>query len=380
MMNLRKSANKLLLVSTKSIALLFAMVSFSWADIANKLSYRETINPFAWSILRGENKSSDYGLVWGFPPPVSNKELITLTHISWELQRIGSHYADFEGNKEFLLDYSFLNPSRDNNVEYGADFATNHVSSNFAEWLALRSIEYVTRHKADGVMLDWWHNNHPSKFSKSQVRSSRINIARELRAKMGPGGIIMGNVNQSIDRDTVKFMNGVFMESWKSTPNLGYTQNELSEIEDAIIYYEENLLEPKIIALEGWRRFSNLSNADMNSSENRRMAKLFTAMSVVIPTNGYILFGDNNSDNPNNDHDHLLYDFYSFDVGKPVSGRIAIRNGAGYKEHQEGFVAYNITNKKQKFIRSNGETVEIEAKSGLFCKSSGASSDCLSYD
>jgi hypothetical protein len=380
MITLRISVKQLFLGSTIAIAVGFAFASNASADVGNKLSDRKTINPFAWSILRSENQPSDYGLVWGFPPPSPSRNLVTLTHISWELQRKGSHYADFKGNKPFLLDYSFLNPKRDNNAEYGADFATNHVLPNFPEWLAERSLEYVAKHKSDGVMLDWWHNNHPSNFSKTQTRSSRIKIAQELRTKLGSGAIIMGNVNQDMDRDTVKFINGVFMESWKANANQGYTQSELSKIEKAIIYYEKNLLEPKIIALEGWRRFSDLSDTDMNSSENRKMAKLFTAMSVVIPKNGYILFGDNNSDNPNNDHDHLLYDFYKFDIGKPVSGRIEIKNGAGYKEHQEGFIAYNITNGKQSFTRSNGETVDIEAKSGLFCRNVGASSDCLSYD
>ena len=32
------------------------------------------------------------------------------------------------------------------------------------------------------------------------------------------------------------------------------------------------------------------------------MAKLLTAMSVVVPTNGYILYGDNNTDTSDGDH------------------------------------------------------------------------------
>ena len=36
------------------------------------------------------------------------------------------------------------------------------------------------------------------------------------------------------------------------------------------------------------------------------MAKLLTAMSVVIPTNGYILYGDNNNDTPDGDYAQSL--------------------------------------------------------------------------
>ena len=50
------------------------------------------------------------------------------------------------------------------------------------------------------------------------------------------------------------------------------------------------------------------------------MAKLLTAMSVVVPTNGYILYGDNNTDTLMEITDHVFYDFYSFDIGKPTSG------------------------------------------------------------
>ena len=79
------------------------------------------------------------------------------------------------------------------------------------------------------------------------------------------------------------------------------------------------------------------------------MAKLLTAMSVVVPTNGYILYGDNNPDTPNGDHGHDYYDFYSFDIGKPTGPRVKVSNGVSYKQHQEGFIAYNITSRAKSF-------------------------------
>ena len=108
------------------------------------------------------------------------------------------------------------------------------------------------------------------------------------------------------------------------------------------------------------------------------MAKLLTAMSVVIPTNGYILYCDNNNDTPDGDHAHLFYDFYSFDIGKPTSGYNKVKSGVGYKEHDRGFIAYNITGSSKKFKRKNGQEHTIEAKSGLFCKDVGAKTECLS--
>ena len=108
------------------------------------------------------------------------------------------------------------------------------------------------------------------------------------------------------------------------------------------------------------------------------MAKLLTAMSVVAPDNGYILYGDGANDDPKSDHYHLIYDFYSFDIGKPTEPFIEVASGVRYKEHQKGIIAYNISRKSRKFKRKNGQEHTIEAKYGLFCKDVGAKTECLS--
>ena len=101
-------------------------------------------------------------------------------------------------------------------------------------------------------------------------------------------------------------------------------------------------------------------------------------MSVVIPKNGYIIYVDNDHDDLSTEvRDHIEYDFYSFDIGKPTSGYNKIKSGVGYKEHDKGFIAYNITGNTQKFKRKNGQEHTIEAKSGLFCKGVGAKTERL---
>ena len=111
------------------------------------------------------------------------------------------------------------------------------------------------------------------------------------------------------------------------------------------------------------------------------MAKLLTAMSVVIPTNGYIMYSDNNPDSQKTEHGHLFYDFYSFDIGKPTGPRVKVSNGVSYKQHQEGFIAYNITSRAKNFeVKGSDRTISVEPKSGLFCKDSGEAFDCLTVD
>ena len=109
------------------------------------------------------------------------------------------------------------------------------------------------------------------------------------------------------------------------------------------------------------------------------MAKVLTAMSVVIPENGYILYADNNNDTPKGDHGHLFYDFYNFDVGMPVGGVKKLAYGVGLKEHKRGFVAYNISQRDFVAKRKNGTSVTIPSYSGLFCKEVGKRK-CLPLD
>ena len=150
-------------------------------------------------------------------------------------------------------------------------------------------------------MLDWWHDSHQSSsgYSKHQVRMARTAIAKKLRAKIGPDKIILGNVNWRKDTAQFHILTECFLsfiKNLKSTSNRLYGSQELQKIESLLNYYEEKLQAPKLIALEGWRKTKSVSNEDRNTPENRKMAKLLTAMSVVIPTNGYILYGDNNHD------------------------------------------------------------------------------------
>ena len=142
-------------------------------------------------------------------------------------------------------------------------------------------------------------------------------------------------------------------------------------IESLLEYYQKNLKYPKLIALEGWRK----GTLDKHKNGfNLRIAKLLTAMSVVIPENGYIAFSDNHKKDA--DTTHSFYDFYNFDIGKPVDKGQKLKSGIGVKKHENGFVAYNIT--RADFSSSiYGVKVVIPRYSGLFCKGINKF-DCLS--
>ena len=90
-------------------------------------------------------------------------------------------------------------------------------------------------------------------------------------------------------------------------------------------------------------------------------------MAMVIPENGYILYGDNNTDNLNHDHYHEYYDFYKIDLGKPTSLKTEIVDGLAFKLHEKGVIVYNIT-KNNYLIKFDKKEVLVKSFEGVFEK------------
>ena len=262
--------------------------------------------------------------------------------------------------------------------EYGKTVWINYSHPKFADYFSDLVLEKTSRF--DGVMLDWWHNEHPG--ASKNNKKARRKIAEAIKNKMGKEFIILANVNWFGDGDTHDLINGVFMELSKTKKtSSAYSCNEIAKIEKLIKFHDQNLLEPRIIAVNTWRitkKFSSKYNKwekmelflkDRSSPENIQFAKLFTAMAMVIPENGYILYGDNNPDRSDvDDHGHTYYDFYNTDLGKAISDEVEITEGVAYKKYEKGLIAYNRTKFKYTVKFKDGKKVEIGPLEGVFVK------------
>ena len=92
-------------------------------------------------------------------------------------------------------------------------------------------------------------------------------------------------------------------------------------------------------------------------------------MAMVIPENGYILYGDNNPDRSDvDDHAHTYYDFYNIDLGKATSHGMEITEGLGYKKYEKGLIVYNRTKFKYTVKFKDGKKVEVGPLEGVFVK------------
>ena len=357
------------------------LVGCTGPAICSKLKFRKTINPFlAWKYDFWKRPMTSYSLYWnGGEMPSRVKSALNLQEIryafwyTWDNVWGKRVYSDI---KKYVLSKDFGHYD-----EYGETFSIDITHPDYPRAIADIASREVRKKNLDGIMLDWWVDWLPSGFTKQEVRGARIRIAQALRQKLGNDKIILANVMWEQDKDTVEYLNGVFLEFTKDgSEGRLYNSSELKKIESSIKYYNKYLADPKIIAINGHRKTKNITDKDRNSSENRRMAKLLTAMSVVIPRNGYILYGDGARDDPDTDLDHILYDFYGFDIGQPLEPGLEIKKGVGLREHQSGFVGYNINASAVKIMRANGQKVEIEAKAGLFCRESSTEIKCLPYD
>ena len=359
--------------------------------IDSVLANRKTINLFrAWRSW--ELGSKDYGLGWGVQtvsPPTSTH--LSLREIYWAYTYPDQNYSGQIGMEKFALKSKWGDKAWQ---EYGRTLNVDYTHPDFLDYIT--QLVKSRTEGMDGVIFDLWRNDNHSYYggkSSSTVKKYRYKIAKSIREEMGKDFIILGNINWEKQKDTHQFINGVFLEFWKKTRS-GYTCKQIKDIASIIEFHDKNLSYPRLVAVNVWKIAKNppkekekellkkifakevdIKKFDKNywiknyrsSPENIKFAKLFTAMAMVIPENGYILYGDNNSDHPEHDHYHEIYDFYKIDLGKPTSLKTEIVDGLAFKLHEKGVIAYNLT-KNNYLIKFDKKEVLVKSFEGVFEK------------
>ncbi len=262
------------------------------------------------------------------------------------------------------------------NSEYPETLMLNFEHREWAPLLAEKADNYK-KAGFDGLMFDWWSNKAGNGRSKKKMQEVRLSILKEIRKKAGAAFILMGNVGWNTEDPCFSYLSGVFAELWKGKPGdsyvLTYEQEQTDQgifsvqrLEDALLYWDSALQWPKVIAVEPWKITRGDYIADRKTEENLKAARLFAAMTCVIPENGYFLYADNNGDSSVSDHRHLYYDFYRTDFGKSISPMVRITEGAAYKEYERGFIAYNRTEVPVFFQGGDGRIFYVGAAEGAF--------------
>ena len=190
------------------------------------------------------------------------------------------------------------------------DFSNPEYRSHVAE----RAEAAVKSGVVDGVMLDWWRDD-----------DDRLALIRTIRGRIGEDALILANANDVKTPVTAPFINGYFMECYRSK-----TAEDWERIADTLAWAGKNLREPRINCLETWFH---------NSREDLDLMRATTTLSLTL-SNGCCLFSDPNP-LPVPDHLHNWYDFWDSDLGKPLSEGKRRADGSILREFSKGAAVYN---------------------------------------
>jgi hypothetical protein len=184
----------------------------------------------------------------------------------------------------------------------------------FRSQVARQAKAAVDSGAVDGVMLDWWSDD-----------DSRLALVKEVRKAVGDQAIILANANDRKTPQAAPFINGYFMECYKSN-----SAQDWQEIAETLAWAEVNLREPRVNCLETW---FHRSRDDLN------LMRATTALALTH-SDGYCLFSDPNP-LPTPDHLHNWYPFWNRSLGRPIAKGWKSADGTVRREFEKGTVVYN---------------------------------------
>ena len=232
----------------------------------------------------------------------------------------------------------------------GTKFLIDFTQPRTQDFLVQKALAVAECGLFDGLMFDWFaehFNVLPNYYSYEEVQRAKDAILKRIRAAVRDDFLIVINSNRNKMPRRAWGINGTFMETLRDNDS-GYTHEGIKEIEDTLIWSEENLREPQINCLEGW----GIPTEPPDSPNNLRWMRVFTTMSLTC-SDGYVLYGMEDS------HHHIWYDFWEADLGRPVGSKAQLYqdiDGLFMREFTNGWAVYNRSGKNQKISLSQFAT------------------------
>ena len=231
----------------------------------------------------------------------------------------------------------------------------------------------------DGIFLDWWSEEWNSisdpktgkvYYDLEVELEAKVSMLRRIREAVGDDFLIIVNTHRHKIPRSAPYVNGTFMETFRDTET-GYTHKGLREIEDTLLWAEQNLREPQINSLEGW----SIETEPLDSENNQRQMRLFTTLSLthsdgytsyvaaIFPfthKHTYEIWEGHSDEHARGEahehlHEHYWYDFYDANLGTPVGRKgqlyqlskgVSIE-GLFIREFTNGWAVYNRSGKTQ---------------------------------
>ena len=173
-------------------------------------------------------------------------------------------------------------------------------------------------------MLDWWDDDE-----------ERVALIKLVRAAVGNDAFIMTNPNDRQTPRTAPFINGYFMECYRTK-----SPEDWKRIADTLVWAEGHLRSPRVNCVESWYH------------DSRNDLGLMRSMTTLVLTHsdGYCLFSDPN-ELPTPDHLHDWYPFWDKSLGKPTGAGSRQRDGSTVRPFEHGLAVYNPMGNKPVMVK-----------------------------
>ena len=236
----------------------------------------------------------------------------------------------------------------------GSNLYLNIVDPEVQEILIRQAVAIASCGLFDGFMVDNFgggpgrivsiDDRESLKASSEEIEAAIIHIFSEIRARVPDDFIILVNAGVSKMESLSELINGAYLEFVRE-PGRYYNYEDLSILENALLWNEANLWHPQVNGVEGF----GLETEHPNSPNNQKWMRVFTTLTLTH-SDGYVVYNTGEADVEGSDHGHAWYDFWDADLGQTVGAKAQLyedQEGLFIREFTNGWAVYNHSGKEQ---------------------------------
>jgi len=131
------------------------------------------------------------------------------------------HYEDYDANKSWKPEWALRYTGTGELVKWRNRFPSyNHFNLEFREWWIQRALAMTADDNIDGVFIDGICKVGNRKFCPPNHEKEYLETANELRRRLQPGKILIGNAVRAAKRGDcnlkhLKYLDGSYLEGWQ---------------------------------------------------------------------------------------------------------------------------------------------------------------------
>ncbi|MDE0317652.1 MAG: leucine-rich repeat domain-containing protein [Candidatus Poribacteria bacterium] len=290
-----------------------------------------------------------------------NPNIILLTSIEFYGAAPDSLYALRDESGNVIIDHKWQGAF--------ADFTQPALQDKFIQ----QAIDVAKCGYFDGIAIDHWNKSHGfwTKDQQEKGEAAKDRMIQGIRDAVGDDFLILVTTTNRAGFATerhAEYINGIFMETTEDYEG-GYTYKRLSDIENTLLWAEENLREPQINCVAG----RGVRNELLDSPRNLQWMRLWTTLNLTH-SDGYVMFtmggaldhpphpfeflpghADDHTQGKLHTHQNhkYWYDFWDANLGRPIGGDetkaqlYKNREGLFIREFTNGWAVYNRSGKAQ---------------------------------